>query len=198
MNLKTFLKQPFRKTPIKPSRILGKPKKTKKWWGRRLQFVIHQSLRGLLRLKDTPYRIAMGCACGLFCSTLPVLGQTFLGILLARLFRANTLASVPWSWISNPLTTLPIWYAGYRLGIWLLSKQDQALNYAELTKLTQALEKMPWAEKLDLFSTTLLNTLQPLWLGTLVMGLLIAILGFWLAYGVIVRVQRKQEQKRHG
>jgi uncharacterized protein (DUF2062 family) len=192
MNLKSYINIQFRTKTLMPSLILGNPPKTEKWLGRRLPFAIHKLLRGLVRLNDTPFRIAMGCSCGIFCSTLPVFGQTFLAILLARLFRANVIASIPWSWISNPLTTLPIWYGGYRLGIWLLSEEDQSLSYAEIDKLSQEFEKMDWVEKLSLFSSTFFDTLHPLWLGTLVMGIMMAIPGFCVAYWLVDRVQHQQ------
>ncbi len=196
MNLKFFLIQ-FKTKNLTSSHILGTPPKTQKWWGRRLQFVSHKLLRGLFRLNDTPYRIAMGCSCGIFCSTLPIVGQTFIAILLARLLMANVIASIPWSWISNPLTTLPIWYGGYRLGIWLLSEEDQSLSYAEIDKLSQEFEKMDWAKKLSVFSSTFFDTLHPLWLGTLVMGIMMAIPGFFVFYWLIVRVQHRESRKRH-
>ena len=197
MNLKSFINFRFRTKPQAPANILGKPPKTQKGWGRRLRFAVHKSLRGLFHLNDTPFRIAMGCACGIFCSTLPVFGQTFLAIILARLFRANVIASVPWSWLSNPLTTLPIWYGGYRLGIWLLSEEKLSLSFTDIEKLSQEFENRDWGTKLSLFSATFFDTLHPLWLGTVVMGIMMAIPGYFLIYCLVARVQRQQARKCH-
>jgi uncharacterized protein (DUF2062 family) len=176
--------------------ILGNSPKTKKWWGRRLQYVILKSLRDLIHLDETPYRIAMGCACGIFSSALPIFGQTFIGMILARLLNASVISSLPWTWISNPVTTLPMWYGGYRLGVWLLSKEEIILSYAEIGGLIQEFDTLNWTQELSLMSDTLWNSLLPLWLGTSVIGMAMAIPGFFVVYYLVAWRQRYRKLKR--
>ena len=80
-------------------------------------FTIIRALRGAVLLEDTPHRIALGCGCGIFASPLPLFGQAFVGALAAKLLGGNVIASLPWTFLSNPFTTLPIWYGCYRLGM---------------------------------------------------------------------------------
>lgn len=84
--------------------ITGAPKTSKGRW-RQFVHVLVKTVRGALLLQDTPHRIAVGCACGIFVSPLPTLGQTFIGMILAKLLGGNVIASLPWSWITNPFTT---------------------------------------------------------------------------------------------
>jgi uncharacterized protein (DUF2062 family) len=172
--------------------ILGNPPKSKKWWGRRLQHVIIKLLRSIVSFDDTPYRIAMGCACGIFSSALPIFGQTFISIVFARVLNANVIVSIPWSWISNPLTTLPMWYGGYRLGVWLLPHKGKALSYSEIGGLMQEFDKLNWTQGLSLMSATLWSALQPLWVGTAVIGIVMAIPGFIAMYHFVVWRQRRR------
>ncbi|MCX7099963.1 MAG: DUF2062 domain-containing protein [Methylobacter sp.] len=179
-------------------KILGNPPKTNKWWGRRLQHVIMKLLRRIISLDDTPYRIAMGSACGIFSSALPVFGQTFISIVLARLFSVSVIASIPWSWISNPLTTLPIWYGGYKLGLYLLPDQGKALSYAEIAAILQNFDRLTWSEGLLLMSTTVWDAMQPLWLGTSLLGITMAIPGYLLVYYFVDwRQRRRALQRQH-
>ena len=58
---------------------------------------------------------------GLFIAFLPIPMQMLAAGLLAGLFRVNLPISVGLVWVSNPITTPPLFYACYRLGAWLLS-----------------------------------------------------------------------------
>ncbi len=138
----------------------------------------------------------MGCACGIFCSALPIFGQTFIGMITARILRASVIASLPWTWISNPLTTLPMWYGGYRLGIRILPGQQKPLSHTEIQALMQNFDQMGWAQGVSLLSTEFWEALQPLWLGTVVMGLAMAVPSFILVHYVAKRIQRRRARRR--
>jgi hypothetical protein len=61
---------------------------------------------------------------GAFCMMLPVPFQMVLGSVLAYYLRANIPLATALAWITNPLTMWPIWYAGYKFGVWLLDTPD--------------------------------------------------------------------------
>ena len=175
-----------------PRRVLGSPPPTKKGGSRRIKYIINQWIHRLIHLNESPYRIAMGCACGIFCSALPIFGQTFIGMIAALVLRASVIASLPWTWISNPLTTLPMWYGGYRLGIWIMPGKQKPLSYTEIQALMQNFDQMDWTQGLSLLSTEFWEALQPLWLGTVVMGLGMAVTSFIIIYKVLVRRRQKR------
>ncbi|MCK5473761.1 MAG: DUF2062 domain-containing protein, partial [Planctomycetes bacterium] len=68
-------------------------------------------------MNDTPHRIAMGTALGLFVAWTPVLGLHILMVLgLALLLRANKFVAIVFIWVNNPLTMAAIYYPSYLLG----------------------------------------------------------------------------------
>ncbi len=169
------------------------PKTRKNLW-RRLWHVCTRTVRGVTRLEDTPYRIAMGCACGLFTTPLPILGQMLLGMGLARLFRANVVASMPWTWITNPLTTGPIWYGCYLLGAGLLFQQP--VRFADIRALIARIDESGLVQTLREGGGLLLQVLPALWLGTVLVGLTAASLGY-LAIRRLVMATQARRLRRH-
>ena len=113
------------------------------------------------------YNVARGLAVGLFVAMLPVPGQTIFAALIAVLLRANLPIAVVAVWFTNPLTVVPIFYVNYLTGQWII----------ELLMVHQPAE---------LASSALLW--QPLALGSLITGALLATLAYfvvlvlWRAY----------------
>jgi uncharacterized protein (DUF2062 family) len=167
-----------------------------KVWSRRTQYMINAWVHRLINDNQTPYRIAMGCACGIFSSALPIFGQTFIGMISARIFRASVIASLPWTWISNPLTTLPMWYGGYRLGIWILPDKHKPLSYPEIQALMQSFDQRDWTQSLSLLSIEFWEALQPLWLGAVLMGLAMSVPGFILVYYIAKGILNRRTYRR--
>lgn len=80
------------------------------------------------RLRGTPSSIARGLACGVFAGCFPLFGlQTIMGVLLAVIFRGNKFAAAVGTWISNPLTYVPVFAFNYKVGEFLLGFQDTVL-----------------------------------------------------------------------
>lgn len=74
-------------------------------------------LRALAALDDTPHRIALGGAIGMFFGLTPTVGiQMALVLMVAPLIRFNRLAALMAVYVSNPVTALPIYYFNYRIG----------------------------------------------------------------------------------
>lgn len=53
---------------------------------------------------------------GVLSAFFPLPGQMLLALIGALIFRANVPMALGLTWITNPLTTLPIFYAGYYVG----------------------------------------------------------------------------------
>ncbi len=81
---------------------------------------------------------ARGLAAGIFFGCFPFFGlQTLLGVALASLLRGNHLLAAAGTWISNPFTSVPLYWFNYQLGCWLLGNGSpwpgqEALHQAEL------------------------------------------------------------------
>jgi len=70
-------------------------------WRRAIEYIGHR----VRRIPDTPHRIALGFACGVFVTFSPFFGLHFLyAALLAWMLRANVLASLIGTFAGNPIT----------------------------------------------------------------------------------------------
>jgi len=88
-------------------------------WRRAASYVGHR----LSRLPDTPERIAMGIAAGVFASFTPLFGLHFiLAALVARVFGGNILASLLATFVGNPITFPLIAMGSVELGNWMLGQ----------------------------------------------------------------------------
>jgi len=127
-----------------------------KYFGEKVQ---NTNLWGLNR------RSAAGAvAIGLFCAWMPIPFQMLLASFLAIFFSVNLPLSVALVWISNPLTMPPLFYAGYRLGAFIL--QEPVMKF-----------------KFELSFGWLINVLETiapaLFLGCIILGMLSAFIGYW-------------------
>jgi uncharacterized protein (DUF2062 family) len=64
-------------------------------------------------------------AIGVFVSMLPVPGHTPIAVIVALLTGTNLGVAALAAWINSPLTLIPVFYAEYRLGAWLLGVSPQ-------------------------------------------------------------------------
>lgn len=124
-------------------------------------------------------------AVGLFWALFPMPFQMLPAAACAIWLRVNLPISIVLVWITNPLTMPPVMYATYRLGAWLLDLPPKNINF-ELT--------------MDNVIASLGDIWQPLYLGSLVSGSVLALLGFVLvrlAWRLYVVQQRRANLKRY-
>ena len=73
----------------------------KKGWRRALDYFIHR----VKRIPDTPHKIAVGIATGVFCSFTPFFGlHFFLAAFVAYIFKGNIVAALFGTFFGNPVT----------------------------------------------------------------------------------------------
>lgn len=85
------------------------------------------------------WSVSRGVALGFFFGLLLPFGQTLVAALVALNIRANVLVTAAATFITNPITNAPIFYAAYRTGLVILPAapnlsegQDNAALYAAL------------------------------------------------------------------
>jgi uncharacterized protein len=161
----------------------------------------------ILHADDSPHRIALGAAFGLFIAWSPLLGlHTWIVLLLSIIFRANKLVALIFIWVSNPLTFLPIYYPSYLLGKNLL----KYFNYQSRHELSD----IQFYQRLNhfgsLFNFTSIFSIEfwrilfkflwfrgtELLVGSLVIGLVVAIIGYYAIYYFIVWYRKTHPHKR--
>lgn len=82
----------------------------------------------LWRVSRRPLRRAF--LIGLFAAFLPIPFQMFLVAFICLRVQANLPMALALVWVSNPLTTAPIFYVEYQIGVWLLDVE--MLDFAHL------------------------------------------------------------------
>jgi len=134
-----------------------------------------------LRIRGRPREIALGLALGLFLGMTPSMGiQTAIAVFLAVLFKWNKFSAAIGVWITNPLTAPFIYSINYLIGVRLLEiKQGYSLP-AEIgiSRMSHILHKAPeifWA----------------LILGGVILGLPLAVAGYYFAYSATTRYQER-------
>lgn len=138
----------------------------------------------LVRLRGTPEAIARGLAVGAFAGMFPIMGfQIIFGVLLAILVRGNKIVAAAATWISNPLTYLPLFAFNFQIGQWLL--RTNHLSFAQLENIRDLHQLLHVSGG---FLATLLS-------GCLLMGTLAATLSYVGGRRIIARL-RKQYKKR--
>lgn len=173
--------------------ISAPPTSRPRW--HRVRFVVTRAIRGVLHLSDTPHRIAIGSAAGLFVMPLPIPGQVILGPVLARLVGGNLIASIPWTWVNNPFTVLFFVYAQYRLGLLFVAGGGETMSFAALGALFDRLQAMPWGAAFSHGFEVLGEVLAPLAVGTAAAAVLFAVPGYLLIYRLVVVAQRKKKAR---
>jgi hypothetical protein len=111
------------------------------------------------------HSVAKAFFIGLFLMAIPIPSQMLFAALAAILFRANLPLSVALVWISNPLTMPPIFYFNYTIGTYLLGqKTDESLHF-----------ELSWHWIINVLG----DLWQPLYLGSLVVGLVLAFIAYF-------------------
>ena len=115
-------------------------------------------------------------AIGLFCAYLPMPMEMLAAAALAIIFKVNLPISVSLVWVSNPVTWVPMYGAGYLLGAKILGME--AVKYDDMT--------MTW----------LMSQVVPLWLGSIILGSLLSLTGYLLTRAMWRIYAVKSWQKR--
>ena len=130
----------------------------------------HKALRWLGPVVSDPHlfhlnkhSVSVAFFAGLFCAFLPLPGHMAIVALLAILLRCNLPLALMLVWISNPLTMAPMLVLSYQVGLWVLNVPPGAVN---------------WEFNWTWLSHQGTELLTPLFIGSLVTGLISGLIGF--------------------
>ncbi|MDD5128922.1 MAG: DUF2062 domain-containing protein [Candidatus Omnitrophica bacterium] len=135
----------------------------------------------LLRLNNSPHEISLGVAIGVFIGILPVYGlHTILVVIAAILVRpANKIAIFLGTSISLPPTVPPITWAGYEIGRLILKGRFEPLSWSVFKNIT--------FQKICSFY-------QPLFLGSVVLGIICAAIFYLITFFVSKRLMMRRKR----
>lgn len=133
-------------------------------------------IRSLFQLNDTPHRLALAFAVGVFIAFSPTIGLHILSCLLvAWIFRLSKLVLITATFINNPWTIVPmygfcIWFGSKLLGSEIVMPQ---IAWNELTLASAYVVIQPY--------------FWPFVAGTLAAGGIAAVIAYGLIYWLVVR-----------
>ncbi|MEM8721790.1 MAG: DUF2062 domain-containing protein [Cyanobacteria bacterium P01_G01_bin.39] len=139
----------------------------------------------LLRLRGKPKFVAKGLAVGIFAGCFPFFGiQSLIGIFLATVCRGSKVAALAATWISNPLTYVPLYVFNYKIGKLLLRTQDAALPPLDIESFTA------FKELGSTFAITLLT-------GSFVIGTILAVITYFYSLAILEKWHDRSISRRN-
>ncbi|MBS3803401.1 MAG: DUF2062 domain-containing protein [Oleiphilaceae bacterium] len=120
---------------------------------------------------------------GIFWCFMPVPFQMLAAAVCAIWFNANLPLSIVLVWISNPLTMPPMFYFNYKFGSWLLNRPVTTSEF-QLS--------VEW------LSSRILDIATPLYLGSVILGALAALISYTVLQFIWRRKVRADWRKRLG
>lgn len=166
--------------------VLPRPQKNRRkfltYWSKTQQRRFERNFR---KLKGKPVKfVARGLAIGVFAGCFPFFGlQSLIGVLLATILSGSKLAAIAGTWISNPLTYVPLFVFNFKVGKLLLGVEtisSKEINFESLAY---------FMELGSTFATVLL-------VGCCVVGAIAAIISYFISLSVFRRLQRNKYQRR--
>lgn len=164
--------------------------------------IVREKIAPLLKAKDSPERVALAVAIGLFVGFTPTVGvQMAIVIFIATIpkVRFNVPIACAMVWISNPLTMIPLYYGMYWLGVLIMGLNGMGFSdFGEIMQgfITSIKEGENFIDSLWQGLTGIfgigLDIGTPMWVGGTVIGLVVAI----PAYLISLRLHRRRMRKR--
>ena len=145
------------------------------YWSRTRRYVVEN----VLHATDSPHKLALGAAIGMFVALLPAMGiQMYLTFVIAWMCRANKVIGLPLAWISNPATMIPLYWSLFEVG-------RRILGYDAMTPgWWRELGDPPsgWIAGPKFYWDKFTEIAWPLWFGCTLVGLILAIATYMIVY----------------
>ena len=145
------------------------PSQRRRWYERAAQAVYDHLVIPFLQTHDKLNRVAWGSAIGTFVGLTPTVGiQMYLVTVLWALcryafrLRFNLTIAVSMVWISNPVTTVPLYYVFLKTGDLLLGVLGYEVRSLSFALFREEVAKLGAGQQLD-WLHWLINATQVLW-----------------------------------
>jgi uncharacterized protein (DUF2062 family) len=150
-----------------------------------MRSALHRAYERFIRIRGDPKDISFGLALGIFLGISPLFGIQLIGaVFIAALLKWNKIAAATGTLISNPLTTPFIYPFAYYVGSSVMgtTTKGHLVIPRDLETAGRMLEEAP-------------QLLLALILGTVLIGLPLAVLGYFLSYAALVRYRETIKEK---
>ena len=147
----------------------------------------------VLHVDDTPHRIALAMGISLFVTWMPAIGvQMLLVVLLCTLFGANKVVGIPFVWISNPLTAVPIYAPNYFLGRWILGSEAKDVDWSAAIRAGEGNWFEQFVGRFQNWWSLTIDVFWPLWVGSLVVGAALGVATYIFVYYFVIYYRKKR------
>lgn len=135
---------------------------------------LRQKIQLILEIRDTPHRLSISFATGVFIGMSPLFGiHTLLGLLVASVFRLNKLTTMVGVYITNPWTIVPI----YTFSTWVGAK---------CLGVNKILPDVDWRYiTLSVLIKDFGYILMPFLFGTVIIGVVTAVISYVVLYYLV-------------
>ncbi len=152
---------------------------------KRLFLSTQKAYERFLKIRGNPHEIALGFALGLFVGMAPCMGiQTIIAVFFASFFKWNKISAAVGVWISNPVSAPFLYGLTFYVGSLItgITESFRPVGIFDFSYLYQIILKAR-----ELFWT--------LTLGGIIVGLPVAVMGYYLSYIAVKRYQDDIKQK---
>jgi uncharacterized protein (DUF2062 family) len=157
------------------------------------RFITHN----VLHTDDTPHQLALGVAIGIWFALLPLIGiQMILTVAVSAMFRVNKVVGLPFAWITNPFTAVPIYGFALWLGGLILPGGGRSSVREVFGQFT---EPKGWSELLSVefwkeFLAWSMSVGAELWLGSFIMAVVCAVPSYFICRRMIVAFRIRHQR----
>jgi len=145
---------------------------------------IREKIHEAISAETDERSIAAGFAVGVFFSFTPLLSlHMVLALIVAVVFRFNKASTIAGAWVNNPYTMPFVFYGCFRFGEWILGMRIPPPSFESYALKNLLKAAAPYA--------------APLFLGTTIVGLAAAALGYVVVYRIAVRVKSARRKGTH-
>ena len=150
-------------------------------------------IRRIVHADDTPHKIAWGVALGIFVAWTPTVGiQMILAGIAAWLLNGNKVAAIAIVWVSNPYTVIPIFSVNYFVGHALVGGPQLGRNwFVDLVHPPVPTEGLAY---LSHAYSMLAQVAWPMWLGSVLVGVPVAMVSYVLALQAVHRARAARQR----
>lgn len=132
------------------------------------------------KLKGNPNTLARGVAVGVFAGCFPFFGlQSLIGVLLATIFKGSRVAAIACTWISNPITYIPLFVFNFNVGKFFLRIESISGRDIDFESLSSFMELG------SAFAIALLS-------GSFIVGAIASLIAYFASLAFFKRLQRER------
>lgn len=167
------------------------------------RYIRYRLVTPMLRARHPAEYSARAVLVGVVCGLMPILGQSSVVLavwLVARRFNwgFNVVVAALWTFISNPLTTAPMFYGFYVTGQVMMGNWDDLTGFDRFTSFARDLisdELGLWDQTKMLFEMLFLDWALAMWVGFVPWAILCGWLGYRWSLRVVLAYRAMREKR---